>query len=96
MAFSKIPPADQADWWDNFRELLDDQYEWPTVYVFKFIAPKEHVADLKEVFIGHDIDIKASSKGKYQSVTAKIKVASADDVVTIYKRAGAVEGVISL
>ena len=96
MAFSKLPSAANREWWDDFKVLLEDQYEFPTLYLFKFIAPKENMADLKEVFIGNDIDIKASSKGKYQSVTSRVLVESSQEIVDIYQSAGKIEGVISL
>jgi len=96
MAFSKYPSAEAKEWWQNFKQLLDDNNDWPGEYVFKFIAPKEKAGDLKDVFIGHDIDIKASSKGAYHSITSRIIVTSSDEVVDIYQRAGAIEGVISL
>ena len=96
MALSKFPSSDAKEWWQNFKQLLDDNNEWPGEYVFKFIAPKENVSDVKEVFIGHDIDIKASSKGSYHSITSRIRVSSSDEIIEIYQKAGQVEGVISL
>mgnify|MGYP002629182280 CR=1 FL=1 len=96
MALSKYPSAEAKEWWANFKKLLDDNNEWPGVYIFKFIALKQNIPDLKEVFVGHEIDIKASSKGKYQSLTSRVLVASSDEIIDIYLRAGAIEGVISL
>jgi len=96
MALSKYPLAEAKEWWANFKKLLDDNNEWPGVYIFKFIAPKQNIPDLKEVFVGHETDIKASSKGKYQSLTSRVLVASSDEIIDIYLRAGAIEGVISL
>jgi putative lipoic acid-binding regulatory protein len=96
MALSKFPSADAEEWWDNFKKLLDESNEWPVEYIFKFIAPKENMGDLKAVFVGHEIDIKASSKGSYHSITSRIQVASSEEVVDVYQRAGAIEGVISL
>lgn len=85
-----------AEWWDNFRTLLDDQNEWPTTYLFKFIAPKEHASDLEEVFSGHEVTVRASSKGTYHSVTSRVTVESAEEVIAFYRLASDVEGVISL
>lgn len=91
-----FPIHDATEWWDNFKKLLDDNNEWPAEYVFKFIAPRGNVADLKDIFIGYDIDIKASSRGSYHSVTSRIRVSTSEEVIEIYKRAGAIKGVISL
>jgi putative lipoic acid-binding regulatory protein len=43
-----------------------------------------------------DIDERASSGGKYISVSAKKIFSSSDDILKIYKRVAAVKGVISL
>lgn len=95
MAPQKLPLSD-PNWWSNFQQLLDNNNEWPGTYVFKFIVPKEGMDALKQVFEGHEIDIKASSKGTYQSLTCRIDVENSDDVVRIYRAAGEVEGVIAL
>jgi len=76
--------------------LLDEQNEWPTTYLFKFIAPRERSADLQAVFAGEEITVRASSKGTYQSITSRVQVESAEHVIALYRRASAIEGVISL
>ena len=88
---------DTKSWWDRFRSLLDDQYDWPATYLFKFIVPKERVDDLRAV-LGDDVPvtIRASSRGRYHSVTANIAMDSADDVISIYNAAAKVDGVVSL
>ena len=96
MALTKYPSAEAREWWDNFKKLLDDNNDWPGEYVFKFIAPKQQIEKLVALFEGHDMDIKASSKGKYQSITSRVKVKSSDEIVSYYLQAGAIEGVISL
>lgn len=85
-----------AEWWDNFRTLLDDQNDWPTLYLFKFIAPKENAPELQEVFAGHEVMIRASSKGSYHSITTRVLVDSAEQVIDYYRKASEIEGVISL
>jgi hypothetical protein len=82
--------------WERFKELLDDQNDWPTHYTFKFIAPKAHVDDLKDVFGDHHVRVRSSSKGNYMSVTARLNVGSSEEVVAVYQEASAIEGVISL
>lgn len=95
MAPQKLPLSD-PNWWSNFKQLLDDNNEWPITYVFKFIVPKAGMDMLQQVFEGHEIDIKASKKGNYQSLTARIHVENSDEVVAIYRAAGEVDGVIAL
>ena len=95
IAPQKLPLSD-PNWWSNFKQLLDDNNEWPVTYLFKFIVPKEGMDALKQVFEGHQIDIKASKKGNYQSLTTRIRVENSDEVVAIYRTAGEIEGVIAL
>ena len=93
---NSLQPSDATEWWDNFRKLLDNDNKWPSEYLFKFIVPKAGLAELKKVFEGQEIDVKASTRGNYLSVTSKIMVHASDDVIKIYRAAGAVDGVISL
>ena len=88
--------ANNGAWWDRFRELLDGQNEWPAPYLFKFIVPRAGLDNLKTVFGDHPVIVRASTKGRYVSVTARLYMNSSDDVLYIYKAAGAVEGVIAL
>ncbi|MFQ5572541.1 MAG: DUF493 domain-containing protein [Rhodothermales bacterium] len=83
-------------WWERFQNLLDDQNEWPTEYVFKFIAPQAGLDDLKAVFGKHPVAVRASSKGNYISVTARMEMHSSDEIIAVYKAAAVVEGIISL
>ena len=54
------------------------------------------VDELKAVFGRHPVKVRASSKGNYVSVTARMHMTSSDDVLAVYREAGKVEGVISL
>ena len=92
-------PDDSAatdEWWTNFRQLLADQSEWPTEYLYKFIVPKAGLEALKQVFGDARIIVRASKRGKYLSVTSRMPANSPDDVIMVYKAAGKVDGVISL
>lgn len=84
------------DEWTRFKELLDEQNDWPARYTFKFIAPSSQLDELKAVFGDHPVRVRASSKGNYKSVTAHLRMESSDDVIDIYVEASEVEGVISL
>ncbi len=84
------------EWWDRFKQLLDEQNDWPSEYVFKFIVPKEGFDRLKRVFGDHPIKVRASTRGNYLSVTARMVMNSSRQIVDIYTRAGSIEGVVSL
>lgn len=88
--------ASGREWWDRFKDLLDAQVEWPSDYLFKFIVPRASLDALKAIFGRHPVKVRTSSKGNYVSVTARLHMASSDEVLAIYHAAGEVEGVISL
>lgn len=88
--------APDGAWWDRFRTLLDGQNEWPAPYLFKFIVPRSGLEELKDVFGEHPVIVRASTRGRYVSVTAKMKMGSSDEVIEVYRAAGAVDGVIAL
>ena len=80
----------------DFKELLDSQYNWPADYLFKFIVTKEYKAELLTTLGGHKAIEKPSSKGKYVSVSLRIMMDSADEVMALYTKAANVKTVISL
>lgn len=84
------------EWWTNFRRLLEDQSDWPTEYLYKFIVPKAGLEALKKIFGDAKIIVRASKRGKYISVTSRLPASSPDEVIAVYKDAGKIEGVISL
>lgn len=80
----------------SFREKLDKEYEWPSLYTFKFIVPKDKAGEIRSLFQNHDIIEKPSSKGNYISLTSKVMAQSSDKIIEFYLEASKVEGVISL
>ena len=81
---------------ESFREKLNNEYDWPALYTFKFIVPKERTLEIKKLFQNHDVIEKVSSNGNYVSVTSKVMAQSSDYIIDIYLKASKVEGVISL
>ena len=81
---------------EKLKSLLESEDEWPTAYVFKFIVPKEKISEIENLFPGHPIEKKESSKGNYTSVTVAIELNSADHVIAVYEKAAKVEGLIAL
>jgi putative lipoic acid-binding regulatory protein len=97
MRFANQPDGtDDGAWWRRFKELLDDQNDWPTQYTFKFIAPAVRLDELKDVFDEHPVRVRESSEGNYKSVTAQLRMSSSEEVIEIYKRASSIEDVIAL
>ena len=81
---------------ESFKEKLDKEYDWPALYTFKFITPKDKAGKIKAIFSNHDVREKQSSKGNYISLTAEVMVQSSDKVIEYYLEANKVEGVIAL
>ncbi len=77
-------------------KMLDQEHQWPTWYLFKFIVPRGKEDEVIVLFPDAETSIKASSKGKYRSVTAKMMMLSSSDVLDIYEKAAHIEGVIAL
>lgn len=80
----------------GFKEKLDNEYEWPALYMFKFIVPKKNESGVKELFPDTTLQTKDSRSGKYVSFTAKLIMESSDEVIGIYKEAQKIKGIIAL
>lgn len=81
---------------ESFREKLDKEYEWPSLYKFKFIVPENKADDVRALFQNHEISERPSSKGNYISITSSVMVQSSQKVIEFYVEAHKIEGVIAL
>ncbi len=79
---------------------LTDSFDWPTVYMFKFIVPSdnEKIAKVESLFDSNEatISIRNSSKGNFVSITAKELMLSPEKVIDRYIQAEGIKGLISL
>jgi putative lipoic acid-binding regulatory protein len=83
---------------DELRKKLEKD-SWPAVYMFKFIVPSDnHKIALVESFFEDDAELnhQPSSNGKYTSITIRQVMLDADSIIEVYKKAAAIEGIISL
>lgn len=81
------------------KKLEESIKSFPYVYLFKFIVKADNKSiALLQVMFGNDAEIfqKQSSKGNYVSLSVKQVVLSVDEIITIYKKASEIEGVITL
>ncbi|MCD6018615.1 MAG: hypothetical protein K0S53_1736 [Bacteroidetes bacterium] len=89
-----------AGTFDELRKKLEESItSFPYIYMFKFIIKSDNkTMALVEVIFDSDADIiqKQSSSGNYISITVKQVVLSVDEIISIYEKAAAIEGVISL
>jgi hypothetical protein len=81
---------------DKFRQLLDDTYQWPDYYEFKFIIKVEHKELVLEKLEGHTVVENPSKAGNYVSISSRKLVRSTDEVIEVYEIMSTVKGVISL
>lgn len=81
---------------ERFKKQLVDHYDFPTLYLFKFIVPVEQKDKFENLFPEISFDTKNSKTGKYISFSKKLKVNSSEEVVEIYNRAYSINGIISL
>lgn len=83
---------------EKLRVQLELQ-EWPAVYYFKFIVPNESekVALVHALFdASSDIVMHPSKTGKYMSISAKEMMLDVESILEKYRKAGLIEGIISL
>lgn len=79
---------------------LTDSFDWPSVYMFKFIVPSdnEKIAQVESLFNSEEatVSIRNSSKGNFVSITAKELMLSPEKVIDRYVQAEGIKGLISL
>ena len=84
--------------WDeqSFLEKLEGTHQFPGQYIFKFIVKNEHQSKVEELLSEATVSLKPSSGNKYVSVTLTATMSSSEEVVTVYKKAHQIEGIIAL
>tara|TARA_Y100000389_G_C17368798_1_gene467839 strand:- start:192 stop:458 length:267 start_codon:yes stop_codon:yes gene_type:complete len=84
----------------GFKKLLEENYTWPCLYMFKFICPakNENIAHLESLFNSEssEVILRQSSKGNFVSVTAKEIMLSPESVLNRYKEVEQIPGLLSL
>ncbi|MCX6130123.1 MAG: DUF493 family protein [Proteobacteria bacterium] len=82
--------------YEQLKIRLDAVHTWPSLYLFKFVIPKEKRAELLAIMPTGMIEEKLSRTGKYVSISLKTRIKSSDDVIVVYEEAAKIEGIISL
>ncbi len=80
----------------SFRDKLEKRHVWPSLYMFKFIVPKDKEKELITHFPSMNFSSKNSSGGKYISFTAEVLIESTDQVIQTYEKANTIEGLIAM
>jgi hypothetical protein len=91
---------DKDTFYENLKNQLDDTTKFPADYMYKFIVPtdKNQVEEVHSLFTagGAIIKTKKSKTGKYISVSIVLKIQSSDEVISYYRKAEKIKGIISL
>ena len=91
---------DKDTFYKKLQGQLDDTTTFPADYLYKFIVPtdKNQVTEVAKLFdnTGAVINTKKSKTGKYISVSIVLKVQTSIEVISYYKKAEKIKGIISL
>ena len=80
----------------KFRELLEQNYQWPDFYTWKFIVKVDSQSQVEALLVGHEISVKISGKGNYVSITSRKFVQTTEEVLEVYRLISTIPGVMSL
>ena len=91
---------DRDNFYKKLKNQLDDTTSFPSDYLYKFIVSTEgnKVALVKDIFKdkGATITTKKSKTKKYNSISVVIHIENSNQVISYYKQAEKIEGIISL
>lgn len=92
--------ANDESFYKRFHQQLLDTSSWPSTYVFKFIVPSSGDAlDSLKVLFANDavkIKVRASSKGKYSSISITGTFDKPSIIIEKYKSAAKIPNIIQL
>lgn len=92
--------TDRRKKYEKLQTRLEDGFDWPSVYMFKFIVPADNqkLAQVESLFNTKECQVttRQSSKGNYVSITAREMMMSPDKVIARYLEAEKIEGLIAL
>lgn len=81
---------------EKFKALLEESYQWPDYYEFKFIIKTDDKSLIIAKLQGFTIHETPSKKGNYTSVSARKLMKSTQEVLEVYELMSTIKGIISL
>lgn len=81
---------------EKFQELLDQTYQWPDYYEFKFIVKTDEKSQVLVLLTDFTITETPSAKGNYTSISARKLIKNTQEVLDLYEKVSHIKGVISL
>ncbi|MEN8965895.1 MAG: DUF493 family protein [Polaribacter sp.] len=92
--------SNKDEFYTKLKVQLEDTTKFPADYLYKFIVPttENQVTEVEDIFdkTGAVIKTKKSKTGKYVSVSIMLKLKNSDEVISYYKKAEKIKGIISL
>ena len=91
----------EIEFYKRLEQQLADNYQWPSVYLYKFIIPtiqQNSILEIENTFnnIGAIINTKLSSNRKYTAISITVEMESADAVILKYQELSSIENIISI
>lgn len=90
----------RQEFYEKLKVRLQQSTTFPTKYLFKFIVPTEGngVSEVEALFEESSAKItkKESTKGTYTSISISLWMASSEAIISKYKQADRIEGIVSL
>ena len=80
----------------SFKATLEEEYNFPAQYIFKFIVKTGLKQQILELLPGAKKSERVSKNGNYVSVTLSQIMKNSEEIVYIYEKASKIKGVISL
>jgi uncharacterized protein len=78
----------------KFRSLLDESYNWPDYYEFKFIVRTDDKGEIIAHLQGFSILETPSKKGNYVAISARKLMKSTQEVLDVYQVMGTLKGIM--
>lgn len=101
MSSSKADSQQNTD--QQYKELknrLIETMQFPDDYTFKFIVPNDpqHYAEVIKILDDYKpkLSTRESSSAKYISISAEVRVFSADEIIEVYQLMSQVDGIMML
>ena len=81
---------------DELKELLDNEYDWPSVYRFKVIVPAAKLKETEEILSDFILQYNYSKNKKFVSLTFGREFNNSDEVIYVYQSLQHIEGIMTL
>jgi putative lipoic acid-binding regulatory protein len=92
--------SDKNEFYSKLKVQLEDTTDFPAEYMYKFIVPsgENRTEQVEQLFdnTGAVIKTKQSKTGKYVSLSIVLQIESAEKIISYYKKAEKIKGIISL